>query len=577
MISKIFGGLSFSGEERLICRKMASAAQRWPFVNLNTRVFSRSWFGETLPAHSDPQWRVAEDKELIFGNNYSVAESDNKGPFEPNPFDLKIVFRPQAGEIELWSGIGSTPLFYAFDADNLIVGTDPTLVCAGMKTSPELDPAGIMSLLALDHQTPKSTLFKQVRRVPPLHWLKGGAAGWGEAVSYIEAFVSSFPCEGSRSYLEAAECLLEGVKAAVREKEGVCLPLTGGVDSRTLLACLGPGDRVQSYTRGAPHDAEVVTAAKLAKIAEIPHQCFPFPSGYLESSFPRVVHLTGGCVPANHSHAIHPLAQLAEQKMGTILPGTNGEFGRAHWPPERFAGIDSETDFWDRFFALNFRFNEQTIRNVFLPPWDEALISTTRYLLNEYTAGIPIDGKAPQIDLDWIYLLRRIPLFIIWGPYIWNSAFQVAMPFMNLDYLRAVVGLSSWQRLGPSVHASVMKSRNPRFLIVPLVPSGRMLQPEIGERWRARWRLKRTSLMGISHRGPQNYHLWLREEAVFVDSVLFSRYSAGGGLFRLEGIRKLWHDHLHGNDQTRMLCKLLTIELACRINLDSMSITWEPH
>ena len=577
MVSKIFGGLSFSGDERLICKRMASAAQRWPFVKLSTGTFSGTWFGETIPGHSEPQWSFNEKHEPIRGLDDPTPDLNNRGPSDLNPFNIRVVFRPQAGEIELWSGIGSTPLFYASDADNLIIGTDPTLVCAGLKSPPELDPAGIMSLFALDHQTPTRTLFKEVKRVPPLHRLKGGRAGWGEAVSYIKPFVSSFPDMGSTDVFEAVGFLLRGVSAAAREKEGVCLPLTGGVDSRTLLACLGRGDLVQSYTRGAPHDAEVVTAAKLAKIAGIPHQGFPFPDGYLNKSFPRVVHLTGGCVPANHSHAIHPLDQLAEQELETILPGTNGEFGRAHWPSERFAGFESKMDFWDRFFSINFRFNEQTIRSVFLPPWDEALLSTIRDLRKEYAAGIPIGEDAPQIILDWIYLLRRIPLFISWGPYVWNSAFQVVMPFMNLDYLKAVVGLPSWQRLGPSVHVSIIQSRNPHLMKIPLVPSGQMLEPKIGERWRIRWRLKMASLTGISQRGPQRYDLWLKQEAAFVESVLFSRHAAERGLFRIEGIRNLWHDHLYGSDQTRMLCKLLTLELACRINLDGMSIAWDQH
>ena len=66
-------------------------------------------------------------------------------------------------------------------------------------------------------------------------------------------------------------------------------------------------------------------------------------------------------------------------------------------------------------------------------------------------------SSAPGIDLDWIHLLRRIPHFTIWGPYVWNSAFRVAMPFMNFHYVKAVTGLSSRQRLGPFVHASVIK------------------------------------------------------------------------------------------------------------------------
>jgi hypothetical protein len=73
MVSKIFGGLSFRGDQGLLCRKMASAAQRWPFVNLRTDVFCESWFGETHPGHSEPRWHVNEKQELIYGERDQYA------------------------------------------------------------------------------------------------------------------------------------------------------------------------------------------------------------------------------------------------------------------------------------------------------------------------------------------------------------------------------------------------------------------------------------------------------------------------------------------------------------------------
>ena len=81
--------------------------------------------------------------------------------------------------------------------------------------------------------------------------------------------------------------------------------------------------------------------------------------------------------------------------------------------------------------------------------------------------------------------------------------------------------------------------------------------------------------MGISPHGPQRYDLWLRKEAAFVESVLFSSHALDRKVFRVEGVRKLWHDHMAGGNQTSVLCKLLTVELACRINVDGMSVVWD--
>ena len=65
------------------------------------------------------------------------------------------------------------------------------------------------------------------------------------------------------------------VLLSVGEGEPIDLPLTGGKDSRTVLAiCLGAGlhDRLRAFTRGYADSPDAVAAAMLAKVAGIPHR-----------------------------------------------------------------------------------------------------------------------------------------------------------------------------------------------------------------------------------------------------------------------------------------------------------------
>ena len=263
------------------------------------------------------------------------------------------------------------------------------------------------------------------------------------------------------------------------------------------------------------------------------------------------------------------------QGLHTVLPGTNGEFGRAFWSSNHFVNSDNAADFWKRFFHLTFHYNEDLVRSIFRHPWDEAILSTAQEIQNEYARDIPVSTGVPQIDLDWVYLLRRIPDFIIWGPYIWNSGVHVAMPFLDYRYLKAVAGLPPTKRLDASIHRFVMQSKSPKLLRIPLAPSGYSMEPQFAERWRARWRRKLRALMGISQGSPQKYASWLRQEAHFVESILFSDCTIDRGLFRLEQVRRIWNDHMRDGNQASLLCKLLTLELACRINMDRMVVNWE--
>jgi len=96
--------------------------------------------------------------------------------------------------------------------------------------------------------------------------------------------------------------------AALAYDDGVCLPLTGGLDSR-LLAALAPADRdVTAVTFGDPGDDDVRLAVRIALARGLPHRTSPLEPAYvatfgadtvwsLEGRLSPVADITGHLMP----------------------------------------------------------------------------------------------------------------------------------------------------------------------------------------------------------------------------------------------------------------------------------------
>jgi len=110
------------------------------------------------------------------------------------------------------------------------------------------------------------------------------------------------------AYVDRLADAVTEIAALAYGDDGVCLPLTGGLDSR-LLAALAPADReVTAVTFGDPGDDDVRLAVRIALSRGLPHRTSPLEPAYvarfgadtvwsLEGRLSPVANITGGLMP----------------------------------------------------------------------------------------------------------------------------------------------------------------------------------------------------------------------------------------------------------------------------------------
>lgn len=151
--------------------------------------------------------------------------------------------------IALWDGprrklvlardrVGKKPLFYAYNGQRLIFGSELKAVLASGQVREEVDSTALADYFALRYVPAPKTIYKEVRKLRPAHYLVVSAHGLREQ-SYWDL---SFAGLEDRTEQQWCEQIREGLLEATRVRLISDVPLgsflSGGVDSSAVVACM---------------------------------------------------------------------------------------------------------------------------------------------------------------------------------------------------------------------------------------------------------------------------------------------------------------------------------------------------
>lgn len=471
---------------------------------------------------------------------------------ENHPWSIRVKDNYGNGSITITQGgFGARPIFIGHNGNNTYLSSNFADVAGRVGTlSPS--PEGRMELLMFGHVAGERTLFSQIERLPAGDKHKISAEGiYSEWTDQVADY-------GTTNVQTTADVFIQRLQKRTLNKPTGWLPLTGGIDSRTIASSLVDTPGIRAYTRGDSTHPEVVHAAKIARILQINHYPMPFTPHYLERNHAEILNLTGGMVSLDHSHAIHPLKDLKRLSIGIAIPGTNGEYGRVFW------AMDSNNS--------KYPTDEQTAQSLYerqtsgkknrypslLTPEAASVVETCRqrYIERYCRTAECARYQHPIAWNDEFYLRDRLRSFSVFGAVIWGSYFSLELPFLEYDYVQHVRALPPGLRTGPKLHCEIIRRSQPKLLSVPLYPSGTLLQPCFCGSLRSC--IRRGLMKQKEQKQVQNYAHWLRMEKNFIEPFIQKVHQSFCGLVDDAIVKKLWKEHLAGVDHHRILWRLIT-------------------
>ena len=232
---------------------------------------------------------------------------------------------------------------------------------------PSIDVAGVADFLAFEHVLGDETLLRGVRALPPATIARFDARGVRLDRYWTPRYCPA-PARQPREWVEEFGRRL-GASAirSVSQPPRVGIPISGGLDSRTILAVARPSlsPSMPGFTYGVPGCDDLRLAAELVRRVGIPHHTFELRPGYIHERAPELVRLTDGMHLGLNVHAT--VLQECARWCDVIVLGNGGDclLDRLWWWPDD--AEDAETYVGRMYERINHVLSAETA-DVLLTP-----------------------------------------------------------------------------------------------------------------------------------------------------------------------------------------------------------------
>ncbi len=471
--------------------------------------------------------------------------------------------------------IGLVPVYYARRGDGLIFGGGVRALLADPAVSRQIDPVAIGQFLTFQHPLGDRTFLADVRLLPGSSVLtfQNGRLSvrryWDLRYAERHAF---------RSEADYVEELLHLLRQAVKRQARDSLPtgvlLSGGLDSRVLLAFLSDAikDKLFSFTWGVPGCDDARYAREVSAIAGAEHHFFELKPDYLLTLAEKSVRLTDGMGSVVNLHALATLdAQTRYAK--AIYKGFMGDAMMGYGLSLHFwSNCDPEHIAEAHYFAhadqnlLAFKLAEHG--ELFTPAFGRQVGSG---VWDGYRAALQ-ECHAPQLAQQRLYfdLRQRVPRMTINGVEVVRSLAVARMPFCDNDLIDFTLRVPPGLLYGRYLIKKAFAQAFPALAKVPYTDTGLPMLPcardvLIRLEQQMRWRLRALGLTWVQEpkrRPYANYNHWLRTTLrPWVEDVLLSERAAQRGMFNPATVRRLVDEQMAGEKHAVKLGALLTVEL----------------
>ena len=187
----------------------------------------------------------------------------------------------------------------------------------------EFDPLALTLMLVIGEMVDDLTLIRSVRLMPA--GCKAVFSTEGEKTSrYWQCEFEAEETDFDGCARRLGQSLRTAVGRVCSDSASVGVPLSGGLDSRVLLAAAPDPTEVPSFTWGLAGCRDLRYAAATAKLLGSPHQGFEYDGGYLERLGPLGVWITEGQTSCTNFHVL-PFMERVAERCSVILNGYAGD------------------------------------------------------------------------------------------------------------------------------------------------------------------------------------------------------------------------------------------------------------
>lgn len=412
--------------------------------------------------------------------------------------------------------LGAFPLLIYRDSKTTIIANRRNAIVNALGYTPTINREAMIQLLADGQMLDNQSIFENTQH------LSFGNRIYVDLTGKIEVSRNQpKPILGFQEtrFEDALDAFAQAAKNIVRECPNPIVSLSGGLDSRLILAAiLAAGGKPSGLCYGSQSSGDMKIARDIATTFNLP--LFTSNGALKESPWQaskRIANAGCGEVPVHHAHALIDENLLAQTQGAFLVTGTGAETYRAFYYDRGMPGFSLLG--WEE---LNSRLKPRAhryIREEFGKLATPFILALPRYeqyldsLLSEKIEQLDSDQITAASFLDNFYLQVRVPRMVMAGQQMLEDYYLRSHPFLDQNVVDQVGNLPSGYKLGSTFHRKAIARLNPKLAEIEWDKTSRPLSA--GLPWRNRYPAlaEKMGLMpqwGKSAEPIYHYREWLQ-------------------------------------------------------------------
>ncbi|RIK81494.1 hypothetical protein DCC62_02065 [candidate division KSB1 bacterium] len=474
---------------------------------------------------------------------------------------------------------GLRPIYLVQQGNKLAFAPEVKALLTLQWVSRAVDYAGVLGFLRHGFCLGQHTFFHAVKVLPP-----GAFAVFRQGRLQVQRYWKmDFQQNPSHNEKEASQRFIETWRDVMHtQTEGEHrhgLPLSGGVDSRLILAAMAADKReVLTFTIGNPGCKDAEIAKRVAETAGYANLFSPIVAGEAATSLERAVYLTDGmfnCFHANVQRLLPGLAETASVVYDGITP-LDGLYGPEDlfWrqfvlPTKPLRWLHSEVDNKN---IHAFTLAPRTRVNL-LSPEAQAHLQPECDLIAESLKALGHDNGSATAVVDRFWLEEFKPRFAAFGPQLLRSIVDVRCPYFDNRMLDLVGTLTPLQRSSyKPLQRAAISALTPALARIPWERTGLPLTAGFYRtQGRRAANALRRRLNAALRRQPAtsdsrmiDYDEMIRNSLKLqkkVATIMIERWPEGSRVFNRNSLRLLLAEHMNRSGNfAEIIGRIVTVE-----------------
>ncbi|MCX9085641.1 MAG: asparagine synthase-related protein [Candidatus Methanoperedens sp.] len=479
---------------------------------------------------------------------------------------------------------GIRPLYYSENNRRLLFGSEVKAILQDETFVRIVDDRSVAEFFSFGYILGNKTFFQGIELLPPASIMT-----YESGRISIEQYWDFDFKEGSEEYSEEyyieklSKLVLQAVERQMKGHHRTGVPLTGGLDSRTLVASIQKEHYpIHTFTFGKSDCNDVKFARMISNTLGVDNHFYEFKPDDLVTYAQKAVYLTDGMQNCIHAHRMQTYDEIRDF-MDVALLGWVGDssIGSGFLRD----GVSKLEDKIEIFKIITNYLSIDLLRNLFDENYFKIFQKNFNLSMN-YILKIDekVNIKLSNNRLMYYNFKERQRRFISMGPVLVRSSVEARTPFYDYDFMDFILKIPPEFKHGKHLYKNMILKMFPQLVKCPYQATGLPLD---ASEFHRKIRFSLQLMKGMINEMTQNvfniklisttrefydYDDWIRnnkELREYISNILFDERTTGRSYFNKDYVKEIFDMHISGKkNYSELIGRLLTFELWNRQFID---------